>query len=135
MQDAFAGRDKVVMGRVYGVPGGDPLTGSVSGVRIVRGNQQMSGPIADRTGVYTLNGGRFRIVKGDPLPEGAVMEPTAEELAAAEAAAAQAAADAAAAEAAAAEAKKAEEAAAKKAAAEAKKPAETAQSSGPSETA
>lgn len=121
MQDAFAGRDKVVMGRIYGVPGGDPLTGSVSGVRIVRGNQQMSGPIADRTGVYTLDGGRFRILKGDPLPEGAVMEPTEDEIAAAEVAAA--------------EAKKAEEAAAKKAAAEAKKPSETAQGSGPNETA
>ena len=31
-------------------------------------------PKADKTGVYTLNGHRFRIKAGDVLPEGAVMD-------------------------------------------------------------
>jgi hypothetical protein len=53
------------------------------GVTFITENQTMTKAQAD--GIYTLNGGRFQIRKGDLLPDGAVMddideadEPTAE---------------------------------------------------------
>lgn len=54
-----------------------PGRGSVPGVIITEVDAMAK---AHKDGVYTLNGGRFRIRAGDVLPEGAVMdeEPVAE---------------------------------------------------------
>ena len=47
-----------------------PGRGSVPGVVITeKGNASMAN--AEKNGVYVLNGHRFRIKAGDPLPEGA----------------------------------------------------------------
>jgi hypothetical protein len=48
-----------------------PGRGSVPAV-VVLETHQMAKAQAD--GAYTLNGGRFKIRKGDPLPAGAVMD-------------------------------------------------------------
>lgn len=51
-----------------------PECGMHPGVRMLGEDESMTTRKADRSGIYTLNGGRFRIRKGDPLPNGAVME-------------------------------------------------------------
>ena len=80
-EDAFRRRDKLEMGRRYGVPVVNPAAGSVPSVVIPERGDVMAGPKADRDGAYEFEGkpGRFRIKKGDPLPEGArlIDEPAA----------------------------------------------------------
>ena len=51
-----------------------PERGVHSGVTILGPEDDPMTTKADRSGVYTLNGARFKIRKGDPLPAGAVME-------------------------------------------------------------
>lgn len=68
--DAFRARDKAALGQTLGVPVAAPGAGLVSSVTVLRRESPM-GTQADRDGVYELNGGRFRIRKGDPLPDGA----------------------------------------------------------------
>lgn len=82
MTDAFARRDKlelVELGRRYGVPAANPAAGAHASVRIVETEQEMAGPKAPQDGIYTTGKARFRIKKGDPLPDGATfVDPNAE---------------------------------------------------------
>jgi hypothetical protein len=79
MNDAFARRNKVALGRQLGVPGGDPAAGTVPSVVIHERGESMPGKKATHDGTYELNGHTYRIVKGDPLPDGAVMADAADD--------------------------------------------------------
>lgn len=71
--DAFRNRDKLAVGRRYGVPVVDPAAGSVPSGTVIEGAPIVAGPKADKNGVYELDGARYRIAAGDPLPDGAKM--------------------------------------------------------------
>lgn len=52
--------------------------GSAPGLTVVK-REDTTMAKASTSGIYTLNGRRFKVRKGDPLPEGAEVEQTPEE--------------------------------------------------------
>lgn len=75
MTDRFARADKLAVGRQYGVPAVNPAAGSVPSVVIPERTESMAGKKAEADGLYGYEDGRpgqFRVVKGDPIPDGMV---------------------------------------------------------------
>lgn len=69
-------RDKLALGRVYGVPAGDPEAGKESRVLVTsKEAQAMKGDEAPSDGVYLRGGGRFKVKAGQRVPEGAEFVP------------------------------------------------------------
>lgn len=58
----------------FGIRPVNPELGRTPGVTVRVPEDETRMPKAEKSGVYTLNGMRFKIRAGDPLPDGAVMD-------------------------------------------------------------
>lgn len=58
----------------FGIRPVDPELGRTPGVTVRDPEDETSMPKAAKSGIYTLNGKRFKIRAGDVLPDGAVMD-------------------------------------------------------------